>query len=371
MLAKTLVERTTQKRQNTLAHVLTAKALVFLTAYAPTVDFMQEETLSKKQKANLPHIGLDLMGSDSDPGFILDSLLPALEEYKQSAHFVLFGEESLQGRFTPSSFASFAICSDAITMQEDPLKAVREKKKSSLNLGIEGIKLGELQAFISMGNTGALLASARAKLGTISHITRPALLTLLPTQGKSMVVLDVGANLECSSERLLEFAAMGCLYQRMRGMSTPSLGLLNIGTEAIKGPLELQKTHSALSLLAQKNKNFVFLGNIEGQDAFNGHIDVLVTAGFTGNIFLKTTEGAAKFFMNELSTQPCNLNAIKKKLDYREYPGAILCGVDGLIIKCHSSAKPIALQSSISCALHLIKQNFLHHMKSTISSFFE
>lgn len=368
MLVRIRAELTMQKPLNILARAPIVKALVFPTAYALIVDFMQEKILNSETKTSLPSIGLDLMGSDVDPKFVLDSVLPVLEKLQNSANFVLFGEESVYKDFVSAPHISFQVCPETIAMSEDPLKAIRKKKNSSLSLGIDSLKKNKIQAFISMGNTGALLATARGKLGTLPSITRPALLAVLPTKKKNLAVLDVGANTEYTSSHLLEFAAMGSSYQKVCGIQSPTIGLLNIGTEEIKGPPELQKTYQLLSTLSSRHHYPLFSGNIEGRDALEGNIDVLITGGFAGNIFLKTMEGAAQFFLQALADQTTDL---KKKLDYREYSGAVLCGVNGIVIKCHGNAKPKAIEQSLINAIQLIEKKFLDTIKEEIASFFD
>ncbi len=318
----------------------------------------------QKKSNPLPTVGLDLMGSDEDSRFVLTSLLPVLESLKHSAHFVLFGEEKNREELQSVPFISYQISSEVISMDEDPLLAVRRKKGSSLHLGMRALKDKTIQAFISMGNTGALMATARIHLDTLPQISRPALLTLIPSKKKETVILDVGANTACKSSNFLEFAAMGIAYQKARGIENPKVGLLNIGTEAIKGPPELQKAYKIL------NKTYPFFyGNIEGRDAFEGLVDVLVTDGFTGNIFLKTSEGIARFLLDQLS-EYSHLNKLRSRLDYSEYPGALLAGVNGLVIKCHGTARSASFPHSLTSTITLLQRNFLENLEKELSFFF-
>ncbi len=208
------------------------------------------------------------------------------------------------------------------------------------------------------------MATARLHLKTLSKITRPALLTLLPSKNKETVLLDVGANSECKSSHLVEFAAMGVAYQKARGVKNPKVGLLNIGKEAIKGPPELQKAYKALA------KAYPFFhGNIEGRNAFEGLVDVLVTDGFTGNIFLKTSEGIARVLLDTLS-EYSELKQLRRRLDYSEYPGALLAGVNGLVIKCHGTANSASLPHSLTSAITLLERNFVENLEKELSFFF-
>lgn len=304
------------------------------------------------------------MGSDEDSSDVLMSLIPILNSLQHSAKFTLFGEEKNVELFKTIPFVSYQISSDVVSMDEDPLLAMRRKKGSSLHLGMKALKNKSIQAFISMGNTGALMATARLHLDTLPGITRPALLTLLPTKKGQMAMLDVGASSACEENHLVQFAAMGAAYQKARGIKEPKVGLLNIGTEALKGPPEVQKAYKMLT----KSYPF-FYGNVEAREAFEGNVDVLVTDGFTGNIFLKTSEGIARFLMDKLSKYS-QMEEVKSRLDYSQYPGALLAGVNGLVIKCHGTAKSDSFSLSLQEAIELLSQNFLETLKEELPLFF-
>ncbi len=312
----------------------------------------------------LPSIGIDLMGSDEDSTAILNSLLPILQNLQHSACFVLFGEEKDSFLVKGLPFVSYRAALDSISTEEDPLIAVRRKKNSSIHLGMRALKNQEIQAFVSMGSTGALIAAARVYLKTLPFISRPVLLTLLPSKNREMALLDVGASATATTRHLVESAAIGIAYQKARGILNPSVGLLNIGREAVKGPLELRKAYQKLSEAYP-----FFQGNIEGREAFKGIVDVLVTDGFTGNIFLKTSEGIARFFLETLPEQP-SFEKLRLRLDYSQYPGALLCGIPGLVIKCHGTANSPSLQESLINAIALCSQNFLPLLQKELSSFF-
>ncbi len=334
--------------------------------------------MNKKLRENqfTPCIGLDLLGSDADSAYILESALPILESLQTRAHFRLFGEEKNRETLRSIPFISYEIAPETITMADSPLSAVRKKKNASMILGIKALKNKQIDAFISMGNTGALITSARANLKTLPFIKRPALLALLPSKKNKIAVLDVGANTECKTSHLLDFAAMGLAYQKIRGIEKPTVGLLNIGTEALKGPPLLRDTYKYLSELSKKHSYPFFLGNVEGRDVFEGHIDVLITDGFTGNVFLKTSEGIADFLLDQLKTEPTSLaesktlEMLQKRLTSSEHSGATLAGVDGLVIKCHGNARPKAILHSLTNAIELLEENFLETIKAEISSFF-
>jgi glycerol-3-phosphate acyltransferase PlsX len=182
-----------------------------------------------------------------------------------------------------------------------------------------------------------------------------------------VAVIDVGAGLEATSDHLIEFAAMGLAYQKVQGIECPKVSLLNIGKEPLKGSKEVQKAYTTLKDLSQKYPYQFFLGNLEARDVFAGETDVLVTGGFTGNVFLKTSEGMAQFILSHLSSFP---ESLAKKLDYSRYPGAALCGVRGIVIKCHGNAGPKALSSSISSAIDWVKKDLLSHIEKEILHFF-
>lgn len=323
--------------------------------------------MQKKLKENdfLPRIGIDLMGSDTDSCIIIDSLLPVFEKFQNKANFVVFAKEMCASLIPTSSYLSCEIASESVEMGDHPLWAARKKRDSSLALGIQALKRQRIDAFISMGNTGALLTTARSQLKTLPSITHPALLACLPSKKGKTAVLDVGANVEYKSPHLVEFAAMGIAYQKAQGIQKPTVGLLNIGKEEIKGPLELRQAFKTLSNLSDHHDYPFFLGNIEGRDVFNGSVDVLITGGFAGNIFLKTAEGMAQFLLQEGLG-----SSFKHPLDYKQYPGAALCGINGIVIKCHGEAKVEALSQSLLSAIELVKKDFIQKIQVEISSFF-
>lgn len=323
-----------------------------------------------------PRIGIDLLGSDVPPHLLLKSALSAYERLSSKADFVLFLRNEDLPVPLPSQISS-VIVTEIVTMEDNPLIVLRKKKHSSIGKAMAMLKEHEINAFISAGNTGALMASAKATLKTLKGIQRPALLTLMPAKNKEVAVLDVGANIKCKPSYLLQFAHMGIAYQKSRGIERPTVGLLNIGSEARKGTPEHQEAYLALQKLSQKASYPVFLGNIEGRDVFEGPVDVLVTDGFTGNVFLKTAEGIAGFLLEELELTMLQIQSpglnfqetlakCKKRLDYSEYPGALLCGANGIIMKCHGSSKPQALEHSIEAVIKLVAHNFLEKVKSQL-----
>jgi len=254
-------------------------------------------------------------------------------------------------------------------MDDDPLLAVRRKKNSSMAIAMNLLKEKKLDALVTTGNTGALIASTKMYLPMLDGINRSALITLLPTKKSPVAVIDVGANIECTPENLVQFAQMGIAYQQSRGIPHPKVGLLNIGSEEKKGRRELRETYKLLQKFNLSDKNPIFIGNVEGKEIFSGNIDVLVTDGFTGNVFLKTSEGISAFILETLheneSILPFSkpiLSHLEKELYSAEYPGAILCGVDGIILKCHGDASSEALTYGVKGAISLINGRFLAKM---------
>lgn len=323
------------------------------------------------------HIGIDLLGSDIPPNELLQEILLFSKELSASVTLTLFGTAALfETTRSPTPNVFFHIVKDVITMEDSPLTAIRHKKDSSLCLGIRLLKEGHLHAFISAGNTGALMGCAKLQLPALPRVERPALLTQLPTRHKEIAVLDVGANTSYKAKHLIQFAAMGVAHQRSRGIKIPIVGLLNIGSEAKKGTPELQKVYNQLLAGSKKpSSSYAFAGNIEGRDVFHGDIDVLVTDGFTGNVFLKTAEGIAAVILEELESSPteeCSshikgmLADLRQRLHYAEYPGALLCGVDGIVIKCHGNSSPQSFIRSIVTAAHLVQHSFLDQVRKEL-----
>ncbi len=332
-----------------------------------------------KEDLHRPRIGIDLLGCEIPGKKLLEDLTKFDFQGEHPPKFTLFATKEIFAQVsTPDDFTCHEV-TETISMDEDPLTAVRRKKDSSLIVGIQQLKHYELDAFISAGNTGALLAAATLSLPTLPGIDRPALITLIPTKQDPIAVLDVGANVSAKAENLLQFAQMGIAYQKTRGIKHPSVGLLNIGEEKQKGTPELRKAYKILQAL---NKDApidtpVFIGNIEGRDVFHGNIDVLITDGFTGNVFLKTAEGIAAFILEQMQTLgPLEslpdiksiIASLRHRLDYAEYPGALLCGVEGIVMKCHGESTPDAFINSIKGASRLVHNFFLEKLKKELSS---
>jgi len=314
------------------------------------------------------HVGIDLLGSDIPPKILLQAVLAFKSELKPTVQLTLFGTKELfvQVKAWPEGILLHG-APQTILMEDDPLRAIRSKKQSSLYLGVQMLQQKHLDAFISCGNTGALMAASKLLLSTLPGIKRPALLTLLPTQKTEVAVLDVGANTSYKAEQLVQFALMGVAFQKSRGITLPKVALLNIGSEAKKGTPELRRAYESLQEKSKRGR-FVFIGNCEARAVFHGGIDVLVTDGFTGNIFLKTAEGIGLVVFEEIerATKQVHdpsirgtLAKLRHHLHYAEYPGALLAGVNGIVIKCHGAAASTSVLSSINSAVRLLQHRFL------------
>ncbi len=268
--------------------------------------------------------------------------------------------------------------SEIISMDESPAAALRGKKESSIRLAAELVKSGEAQALVSAGNTGALMAITRFVLKTLPGIDRPAILSVLPSQSGGTYVLDLGANVDCSAENLLQFAIMGSvLVSAVEHKERPTVGLLNIGEEDIKGNEVVKKT---AALLRASGLNFI--GNVEGDDIFKGTSDVVVCDGFVGNVALKAVEGLAQmlgaFLKEELSRSffrklaalaaaPA-LVAFKRRVDHRTYNGATFIGLRGVVVKSHGSADQFAFRRAIERAREEVESDVIARLTHRLAS---
>lgn len=338
-------------------------------------------------------IGVDLMGGDNPPEILFDAVLLCAEQLAPSHTFTLLATQQVVVALHLLHYAQLAdkntariefhIVENYIAMDEEPLTAIRIKKSASVLVGMRMLKKHHLDAFISSGNTGALISAATLLLPMLPGVNRPALLATLPTKKKPVAIIDVGGNLYCKSSHLVQFAQMAAAFQHCReSISCPKIGLLNIGTESKKGTKEVRQAYQLLQELSRRKEGYEgstmqFMGNVEAREIFDGRIDVLVTDGFTGNILLKATEGAAEFIIDQFKPlfknsskvqRKENLANIFKKFDYSEYPGAIVCGVDGLVIKCHGNSSSGALYMSMMDAVSLVERGLVKKIKAFLIS---
>lgn len=361
------------KNRNKHQHVQTAAEQECPTKFALTAASTVEKASLQhlpQHKRKPPILGIDIMGSDTPPLDLLTKVLAYKTHWPASFQLAVFASPDILAKIQGDILRFEA--SDFIGMEEFPVAALKKKPHSSLVLGIKALKNRHIDALISCGNTGALLAAAKIHLPMIKGITRPALLALVPSKKNPMAVLDIGANHTAKDSHLLQFTAMGIAYQKARGIQHPKFALLNIGQEASKGTPLHRKVYEALSSL--KTNSSQFMGNIESRDVFEGDLDVLVTDGFSGNIFLKTAEGIAKFIFHELkqSLQVQDEDFIRSfshKLNYSEYPGALLAGIDAIAFKCHGNASSESVLSTVQAAIQLHELSFLDKLKTELEEF--
>lgn len=320
-------------------------------------------------------IAVDMMGGDDAPGIVLDAVKKAVEDFKD-LEIILFGDESQYN--LSHERIEFRHCTEKIEMEDEPVRAIKRKKDSSMVKMAEAVKSGEADGCVSAGNTGALMSAGLFIVGRIKGVARPALVVTLPTtDGKGFVFLDVGANADAKAEHLLQYAQLGNIYaQKIRGIQNPSVSLLNIGTEAAKGNSLTKKAYD----LFEKNQSFNFTGNIEAKTLMDGNVDVVVTDGYTGNMVLKNLEGTAKSigkmlketimssFKNKLAGAVLkkDLETFARKMDYSEYGGSVLLGLDGTVVKAHGSSNAKAFYSAIRQAKIAGEENIVQIMKDTV-----
>lgn len=314
-------------------------------------------------------VAVDLMGSDSPPQGLFEAVQLVNQELGPDDTLIVIAQHAVLPGLRALLRAGdqpieFITTEESIEMEETPLFAVRRKKNSSMAAGMRLLKDHAIDAFVSTGNTGALVASAMLHLSMLPPIERPALLVMMPAENGKVAVLDVGAHISARPEHLVHYARLGSLYREcLYGELKPTIGLLNIGVEEQKGTKELQETYHLL----QEAFSERFLGNIEGREVFQGKVDVLVTDGFTGNVFLKTSEGISTFLAQYLQSHfdvPEIVSHLYQQFNYSEHPGAFLCGVDGIVIKCHGFSDKKALINGIRGAFTLARSNILSHFKS-------
>ncbi|WP_087972943.1 phosphate acyltransferase PlsX [Oceanobacillus rekensis] len=324
-------------------------------------------------------LAVDAMGGDNAPKEIVLGAMDAVTEINNLT-ITLYGDENQINPFLTNNKNIEVIHTDeVITSDDEPVRAVRRKKNSSLVLMAQAVKEGLADACISAGNTGALMSAGLFVVGRIPGIDRPALSPTLPTvDGKGFLMLDVGANVDAKANHLVQYAIMGSIYsEKVRHISNPTVGLLNVGTEDGKGNELTKKAFEQL-----KSAPINFIGNVEARDILNSACDVVVTDGFSGNIALKTIEGTAQAIfallkgtlMSSTKTKLAaglmknDLRGLKEKLDYSEYGGAGLFGLAAPVIKAHGSSNSRAILSAIKQANHMVEHNVTETIKTTIDS---
>jgi len=309
-------------------------------------------------------IVLDAMGGDHAPAVNIDGAVETVQQ-TDDIEVILVGDEAavkkeLKVRKFKSERISVVHASQVVEMHESPTVAIRKKKDSSIRVGLGLVREGKADAFVSAGHSGAVMGTSLLLLGMSKGVDRPAIATLMPTIRDAIILLDVGANVDCKPENLKQFALMGNIYCRLiLGRERPKIGLLGIGEEDIKGN---ELTKEAFKLIKQSPLNFI--GNIEGKDIFSGKADVVVCDGFTGNIALKISEGLAEAILKMLKREIAQITAgrigylllkpaiknFKKRTDYDEYGGAPLLGINGTSIISHGRSSSKAIRNALKVA---------------------
>jgi glycerol-3-phosphate acyltransferase PlsX len=325
-------------------------------------------------------IAVDCMGGDHGPKVTLPACQQFLDQHTDAALVIVGLADALKNFSHPR--ATLVTVTEVVTM-DDPLEiALRRKKDSSMRVAIQHVKDGVAQAAVSAGNTGALMAISRYVLKTLDGIERPAIAGQIPNaSGGATTVLDLGANVDCTAQHLLQFAVMGsALVSVLKNEESPSVGLLNIGEEVIKGNEVIKKAGDLLRSAA-KSGDLNFVGNVEGNDIFKGHVDIVVCDGFVGNVALKTSEGLATmiggFLKAEFSRNILTkiaaigaysvLTALKNRVDHRRYNGAALLGLRGLVFKSHGSADVLAFSNALNRAYDAARNNLLDRVRVRIA----
>lgn len=327
-------------------------------------------------------VAIDAMGGDHGPHVTVPAALAVLDQDPE-VNIILVGlRDALEAELAAHKRVvgprlRIHPASEVVTMDDSLVAAMRNKKDSSMRVAIDLVKTGEAHAAVSAGNTGALMALSKFVLKTLPGIDRPAICTVLPTMKGRAYVLDLGANVDCSAEDLLQFGIMGAmLASAVEDLPRPSVGLLNIGAEAIKGNDVVKE---AGELLRQSHLNFY--GNVEGDDIYKGTTDVVVCDGFVGNVALKTSEGIAKMmgaflkeeFKHSIFSKISALLAwpvlmrFKKRVDPRRYNGASLLGLRGIVIKSHGSADAISFQFALNRAIAECRRGVLRRITEQVA----
>ena len=331
---------------------------------------------------NLIKIAVDAMGGDGSPKKVIDGII-FNHKSNQNNFFKIFGNrdqilENIDNKID-KNFYEIVHTNNVVKSTDSPLEAAKRGKDTSMWMSIESVKKRESDIVISAGNTGALLVIAKLNLKMIENIDKPALSALWPNKNGMSVVLDLGANIECSSKNLIDFSIMGAsLYKSLYPNENPNVALLNIGSEELKGNEIIKETFQQLN---EKNfDNFDFSGYIEGNELMNGKVNVIVSDGFTGNVALKTAEGTANFIIDELKKalsgsflgkissllNISNLKKFKKRLDPRLYNGAIFIGLDTPVVKSHGGTDYIGFSNSLDVCNKIVKGNLIEKISNNI-----
>ena len=327
-------------------------------------------------------IAVDAMGGDNSPQKIIDGIIHNHKKNNKN-FFKIFGDKNkinpLINNKIKNEFYEIIHTENYVLSTDSPLEAAKKGKDTSMWLAIDSVKKKESDIIISAGNTGALLVIAKLNLKMIKNIDKPALSALWPNKNGMSVVLDLGANIECSSKNLFDFSIMGAsLYTSLYPNKRPNVGLLNIGSEELKGNETIKETFKTLN--EKKSDSYDFAGYIEGNQIMDGDINVVISDGFTGNVALKTAEGTANFIVKELKKTMTNsilgkisailnfynLKKFKNRLDPRLYNGAIFLGLDTPVVKSHGGTDFIGFSNSLDVCNKIIKGDLIEKIKQNI-----
>jgi glycerol-3-phosphate acyltransferase PlsX len=317
----------------------------------------------------MPRIAVDAMGADAAPSVEVQGVVAAVRE--RGTSIVLVGDEArlraeLKAVGAEREKIEIVHAPEVITMHDAPSMAVKQKKRSSMRVCFDLVKSGEADAVVSAGNSGAMMACGLFVLGRLPGVERPAIVTTFPTRAGECALLDMGANVDPKPAVLSQFGVLGAVYARLlHGKAKPKVGLLSNGSEEHKGTALTREAHALLSRAASNDADFTFLGYVEGRDIFKGEVDVVVTDGFTGNVVLKSVEGAADAIMSMVREEVMRsgivaklgaalmtsaLRRLKRRTDYAEYGGAPLLGVDGVALICHGGSSATAIKNAVYVA---------------------
>ncbi len=317
-------------------------------------------------------IALDAMGGDHGPEELIAGALLAVDQ--ADIQIYLVGDEPLLQSYldkiasTSKAKENLHIvhASQVVGMDEYPVDAIRKKKDSSIVVAFDLVSRKEVEAVVSAGNSGATMAAALRKLGRIKNVSRPGIASVFPTLKNPVVIMDIGANVDCRPLHLYQFGVMAAAFARIYNIPKPRVGLLTIGEESGKGNSLVKETYALL-----KESPLHFIGNVEGRDVFQGNVDVIVCDGFVGNICLKISEGLAEAAMQMLRNEILKstmaklgyllarpaFTAFKKRVNYAEYGGAPLLGINGVGIVCHGKSNSLAIKNAILAAVHMVRNN--------------
>lgn len=335
----------------------------------------------------MPRIAVDAMGADAAPRVEVEGVLAAVRE--RGTEVVLVGDEprlraELESLGGGGEKITVLHAPEVITMHDAPSMAVKQKKKSSMRVCFDLVKSGEADAVVSAGNSGAMMACGLFVLGRLPGVERPAIVTTFPTRAGECALLDMGANVDPKPAVLAQFGVLGSVYARLlHGKVRPKVGLLSNGSEEHKGTALTREAHHLLARAGSAGAaEFSYLGYVEGRDIFKGEVDVVVTDGFTGNVVLKSVEGAAEAILSMVREEVTRegilaklgaalmtkaLRRLKRRTDYAEHGGALLLGVDGVALICHGGSNAVALKNAVHVADRFAQIGFGHELAEAVA----